>query len=383
MARVLDGVRVVDFTTTIAGPYCTRLLADMGAEVIKVENAEGDMMRTRPPLREGASASFGQLNAGKKSVVLDLKSEAGQAAATRLIETADVLVENFRPGVMSRFGLDFATLSKQFPKLVYCSISGYGQTGPSAKVPAYAPVVHAAAGFDLAHLSYQSGRDRPDYCGVFIADVLAGTYAFGAVMSAINYQQRTGEGQHVDVSMMESMLSLTLTELQGSQFEMAPPGKPMFGPVETSDGYIMLAIASERTFRAAAVAASRLDWLEDPRFKVYIDRRANWAEFMDEFEAWSKTLDSATCLIELDSAGVPAAAYRTVREALADPQIAHRAALTEITDAGGVFKALNMPFQMSAVENTPNPFVAALGEHTVSVLESVGLDRSAIDKMSD
>src|ERR1700692_4442464 len=132
----LDGMRVVDFTTTIAGPHCTRMMADLGAEVIKIETAEGDMMRTRPPLRDGASTSFGQLNAGKKSVVLDLKRPDSVAAARRLIATADVLVENFRPGVMARFGLDYPALQALKPDLVYCAISGYGQTGPSAGLPA-------------------------------------------------------------------------------------------------------------------------------------------------------------------------------------------------------------------------------------------------------
>src|SRR6516165_10752531 len=146
----LDGLRVLDFTTTIAGPHCGRMLADLGAEVIKIEAPEGDMMRTRPPLRDGASTSFGQLNAGKKSVVLDLKSTQGVAAARRLVATADVAVENFRPGVMARFGLDYRAMKEIKPELVYCAISGYGQTGPSAELPAYAPVIHAASGYDLA-----------------------------------------------------------------------------------------------------------------------------------------------------------------------------------------------------------------------------------------
>src|SRR5437763_8361114 len=155
MRSAFDQLRVIDFTTTIAGPHCTRLLADLGAEVIKIEAPEGDMMRSRPPLRNGASTSFGQLNTGKKSVVLDLKNPAALAAARRLLETADVLVENFRPGVMRRFGLDYPTLQALKPELIYCSISGYGQTGPSAGLPAYAAVIHAASGYDHAHLAYQ------------------------------------------------------------------------------------------------------------------------------------------------------------------------------------------------------------------------------------
>ena len=189
MARTYTGLRVLDFTTTIAGPHCTRLLADLGAEVIKIEAPAGDMMRMRPPLRDGASGTFGQLNAGKKSIVLDLKAPAAADAVRRLAQTADVVVENYRPGIMQRFGLDYAELAKVNDKLIYCSISGYGQDGPSADRPAYAPVIHATSGFDLAHAAHQPDRDRPDYCGIFIADFLAGTYAFGAIATALAHRE--------------------------------------------------------------------------------------------------------------------------------------------------------------------------------------------------
>src|SRR3954464_1027355 len=207
MRNAFDRLRVVDFTTTIAGPHCTRLLSDLGAEIIKIEPPEGDMMRTRAPLRNGASTSFGQLNTGKKSVVLDLKRPDAIAAVRRLVATADVVVENFRPGVMRRFGLDYPALKTVKPDLVYCAISGYGQTGPSADLPAYAAVIHASSGYDLAHLAYQMEERRPDYCGIYIADVLTGTYAFGAIMTALYQRRLTGEGQMIDVSMLESMLS--------------------------------------------------------------------------------------------------------------------------------------------------------------------------------
>src|SRR5437868_5929046 len=230
MTGALERVRVLDFTTTIAGPHCTRLLADLGAEVIKVEAPDGDMMRSRQPLRNGASTSFGQLNTGKKSIVLDLKQPDAVAVARRLVAAADVVVENYRPGVMQRLGLDYVAVRPLKPDLIYCAISGYGQTGPSAGLPAYAPVIHAASGYDLAHLAYQGGDRRPDYCGIYIADVLTGSYAFGAIMTALYQRQATGEGQLIDVSMLESMLSLTLSEIQLAQFPITPPGRPFFGP---------------------------------------------------------------------------------------------------------------------------------------------------------
>lgn len=374
MARIFDKLRVVDFTTTIAGPHCTRMLADLGAEVIKIETPDGDMMRSRPPLRDGASAMFGQLNAGKKSVALDLKSKAARAALYKIIDSADVVVENYRPGVTKRLGIDYETLASTRKQLIYCSISGYGQTGPSSGLAAYAPVIHAASGYDVAHLSYQPDRDRPDYCGIYIADVLAGTYAFGAVASAVAQRQATGIGQHIDVSMLEAMLSLTLLELQEAQFEMPPrPARPLFGPVETSDGYINVAVASERTFYGLVNAAGRQDWLEDPRFKEYPKRRANWDQLMNEFEDWSRTVSNAQCLAILEENSVPASAYRTVREAMADPQLAHREAMATVSDAGGTFQAMNAPFRMSASATSMGKSVSALGEHTEQVLREAGL----------
>src|SRR5438067_4935673 len=295
------GLRVLDFSTTIAGPHCTRMLADMGAEVIKIETEEGETMRTRPPVRNNCSTAFGQLNVGKNSLVLDLKSPEGSEAVRRLVTTADVLVENFRPGVMRRLRLDYAALHGLSPKLVYCSISGYGQTGPSAELPAYAPVIHAASGYGMAHLAYQPGRSRPDYCGIYTADVLTGVYAFGAISAALHQRHRTQKGQHIDVSMLESMLSLTLNELQWSQFDVKQTPRPLFGPLETADGYVMLAVASEKTFQNLIGVIGHSEWIADPRLAKYFDRRDNWADFMDGVETWSRTLATQKCLTALNA----------------------------------------------------------------------------------
>src|SRR5690242_14500792 len=352
------GLRVLDFSTTIAGPHCGRMLADMGAEVIKIETVEGETMRTRPPVRSGCSTVYGQLNVGKKSLALDLKSKEGSEVVRRLVATADILVENFRPGVMHRLRLDYDSLRPVNPKLVYCSISGYGQTGPSAELPAYAPVIHAASGYDMAHLAYQPGRNRPDYCGIYHADVVTGTYGFGAIASALYQRTVTGLGQHIDVSMLESMLSLTLTELQSAQFAVKPPPRPMFGPTETANGYVMITVASEKTFQGLMGVIGRPEWITDPRFATYAPRRENWAEVMDGVEAWSRQLTTEACLVALGAAGVPASAYRTVSEALADPQLAHRQALSEVRDEGGSFQVLNLPFRMSGADTTPAKTIA-------------------------
>src|SRR6201996_3427692 len=373
-----QGLRVLDFSTTIAGPHCTRMLADTGAEVVKIEAAEGETMRIRPPVRNGCSSLFGQLNAGKKSVVLNLKSPEAISAIQHLVKDADVLVENFRPGVMRRLRLDYASLQPLNPKLVYCSISGYGQSGPSAELPAYAPVIHAASGHDMAHLAYQPGRNRPDYCGIYHADILTGVYAFGAISAALYQRHATGKGQHIDVSMLESMLTLTPNEVQNAQFNVPPPSRPMFGPVETADGYVMVAIASEKTFQGLMRAAGRPEWVGDSRFAKYADRRRHWDELMDGVEEWSRTVTTEKCLAELGEHGVPCSAYRTVAEAMADPQIAHRGGLADVEDGGGSFKVTNQPFRMSGAKVAAGKRSPALGEHTCAVLDKAGFSASQI-----
>ena len=383
-ARPLSGLKVIDLTTTIAGPYCARLLADAGAEVIKVESPDGDLTRSRPPIREGASTSYGGLNAGKRSIVLDLKQEAAVEVVRRLAAGADVLVENYRPGVMQRFGLGYEGLLAANPRLVYCAISGFGQTGPSSQLAAYAPAVHAASGFDLAHMAYQPGRSVPDFCGIYIADVLSGTYAYGAIATALAQRATTGRGQMIDVSMLEAMLQLTLGEVQGAQFTLPPPPpRHMFGPVATADGYVLPAIASERTFQNAAKAAGREDWITDPRFEKYPDRRDNWAVLMDEMEEWSRTLPTKAVEAAFAKSGVPCSAYRTVREALADPQLAHRGALAEVQDAGGRFKVMNPPFRMTGGAVQVREFAAGLGEHSAAILAETGYSKSEIAALAD
>jgi crotonobetainyl-CoA:carnitine CoA-transferase CaiB-like acyl-CoA transferase len=381
MTSAFDRLRVLDFTTTIAGPHCTRLLADLGAEIIKIEAPEGDMMRSRPPLRNGASTSFGQLNAGKKSIVLDLKRPEAVEIVRRLVDTADILVENYRPGVMRRFGLDYEQLRETRPRLIYCAISGYGQTGPSAERPAYAPVIHAASGYDLAHLAYQEPGRRPDYCGIYIADVLTGTYAFGAISAALYERDASGAGQFIDVSMLESMLSLTLSEVQLAQFEVKSPSRPIFGPITTRDGFINLSVASERTFQALAAAAERPDWITDPRFAKYPDRRNNWDQLIDEVEAWSGQRTRAEVQAAFDRHGVPASPYRTVKEAMADPQLAHRGSLAEIHDHGGSFQALNPPFRRTGGRAAVQPFVAVLGQHGEALLAELGYTPDTIAEL--
>ena len=287
-------------------------------------------------------------------------------------------MENFRPGVMRRLKLDHASLHEINPKLIYCSISGYGQTGPSAELPAYAPVIHAASGYEMAHLAYQPGRSRPDYCGIYHADVLTGVYAFGAISAALYQRNATGQGQHIDVSMLESMLSLTLNELQWSQFEVKPTQRPMFGPIETSDGYVMVAIASEKTFQSLMQVIGHPEWVSDPRFAKYSDRRENWVSLIDGVEAWSRTVTTEQCLAALNTTAFPHRPIAPSPRRCADPQMAHRGALAEVEDGGGTFKVLNLPFRMSGAKVSAARRMSTLGEHTRAYLKETGLSEDEI-----
>jgi CoA:oxalate CoA-transferase len=381
MSRPLDGLRILDFSTIIAGPHCSRLLADMGAEVVKVESAEGDLMRSRPVQRDGFSTMFGQLNAGKKSIVLDLKKPESVAAIKKLVATVDILVENYRPGVMKRLGLDYAELAKVNPRLIYCAISGYGQTGPGAGRPAYAPVIHASTGYDMAHLFYQQGRERPDNCGIFVADYASGAYAMGAILAAVHQRHATGKGQMVDVSMFETLVGMLLGEVNRAQFDFEMPSRPMYGPIEASDGYVMLATASEKTFQDMATAAGRRDWLTDPRFEKYQNRRMNWGLLVDELEEWSKKMSVKEVVAALEKQGVPCSPYLTVTEALKDPQVEHRGSLCTIEDGGGSYKSPAPPFRFSGSPLQSGPKVAALGEDTKTVLAQAGLTPSEIEAL--
>ncbi|ETI63668.1 carnitine dehydratase [Sphingobium sp. C100] len=377
MTGALDGVRVLDFTSVMAGPFATRMLADLGAQVIKVESLEGDQVRARPPKRDGFSAYFGNLNAGKQSIACNLKSPEIVAIIKQLVATCDVLVENFRPGVMQRFGLDFAALAAINPRLIYCSISGYGQTGPKALHPAYAPVIHAASGFDMVNLRYQDGADRPATSGIFIADVLGGTHAFGAIQAALYQRERTGQGQHIDLSMLEAMVGMLVFETQEAQF----PGdarRPLYTPLKTSDGFIMVAPTSPRNFEQLAEAVGHPEWRDDPRFRTNADRNANWATLLALTEEWTMERDAEEAEAILSRHGVPCARYRDIDEVLDDPQLAARGAFAQVSDGAGTFKVPNPPFHMSGSRVEARDYVARLGQDAGDVLAGIGVNADAV-----
>ena len=375
----LSGLRVVDFTIIMSGPMCTRMLADAGADVVKIESPEGDVVRQREPVRGGISTYFASMNVGKRSVVLDLSKEEGRAIARDLALGADVVVENFRPGVMERLGLGYEALASDNPRLIYASISGFGQTGPRATTPAYAPVIHAASGYELAYMSYQRDSGKPSSNGIFIADVMGASYAFGAIQMALYERERSGRGQCIDVALMDSVLGMLIYEMQAAQF---PPDRPrqVYEPVRAKDGWVMVAAVTQKNLEVLFDVIGHPEARNDSRFATVASKEANWSQLLALIESWTSQRTGAECEGELMRAGVPCSRYRTVAEAMDDPQSRHRQLFTEVGEGEHAFRVANMPAVFSATPPRVRPQVATLGQHTVQVLqESLGLDTKALE----
>jgi crotonobetainyl-CoA:carnitine CoA-transferase CaiB-like acyl-CoA transferase len=312
---------------------------------------------------------------------LDLQTVDGKRLARELVAGADIVVENFRPGVMKRLGLDYATTSKTNPRLIYASISGFGQTGPMASAPAYAPVIHAASGYELAYNQYQRGSDRPANNGIFIADVMGASYAFGAIQLALYERERSDKGQHIDVSLMDSVLGMLIYEIQAAQF---PPDRPrqVYEPVRASDGYVMVAAVTQKNLEVLFDTIGFPEGKTDPRFATVAAKEANWSVLLDLIERWTCARTGAECERVFMGAGVPCSRYRSVGEAMADPQCAERGLFAELGAGNTSFKVANLPFLMSATPVAAQTRVAGLGEDTDDVLRtSLGLDSAAIDTL--
>jgi CoA:oxalate CoA-transferase len=374
----LDGIRVLDFSIMLAGPYCARLLADVGADVIKIEPPEGDDMRLRTPVRDGHSAYFGQLNAGKRSLALDLKSADAIKLVYQLVAETDILVENFRPGVMDRLGLGYEALRKINPRLIYCSISGYGQTGPEAERAAYAMIVHAESGFDRSLMRYAGDRDRPATGAIFVADVLGGIFGYSAIQTALVQRGRTGQGQRIDVALMDCMLNLLVYEMQEAQFPILA-SRPTYGPVRTLDGDILIAPVTVRNFTALCEVTGQAELGTDPRFATVPARGANWTAMMQVIEQWTQRHTVRECIAALEKAGVPCAEYRDPGAALTDPHLLQRGAFATIADAAGEFTGVNAPWKMSAADTAMKREIPGVGAHRDEVLsKTLGLSAEAI-----
>lgn len=373
----LAGVRVADFSTVMAGPLCTRMLAALGADVIKIESPVGDYTRGAVPMRDSWSAYFAELNNGKRSIVLDLRRHEGRQAALALVEASDVLVENMRVGTMAKYGLDYDSLAARKPSLVYCSITGYGQDSPDAGRPATAQIIHARVGYDHAFSSYQPGEPPPPATGLYAADGMAGSLAVSGILAALRVRDRSGRGSHVDLALDQALLSTMTYEVATAQF---PPDyvRKGYRAVRARDGWVMVAAVTERNFEALSgvlASAGHAPLVSDPRFARTADRWRHYDDLHDVVEAWSQTLAADECARILGDAGVPATTYGSVAEYLAERSVRERV-LVPAKDGAGDLQVTGLPFRLSGPgkdnELPPAPVtVPGLGADTREVLEEV------------
>lgn len=370
----LEGVRVIEFCEVAAGPYCAMLLADMGADVIKVERPGGDAMRSWPPLTDGFSENFASINRNKRSVVLDLKSPDGIADATRLIQGADVVLENFRPGVMARLGIDYATMSTLRPSLIYCSISAFGQSGPRATEGGFDLTMQAMAG--VMSVTGSPGAE-PIKSGVPLCDFVSGLYGAFGITSALNGRQETGVGQHIDVAMLGATLAvgaLQTSEYFGTGVDprklgSAHPRNAPYQAFAASDGYFGMAAGNNNLWYLVCEVVDRPDLKEDPRFTDPTSRAANQEVLRELLEACFAQGSVEYWLDAFRTAGVPCSPINTYSEALADPQVDHMGWVQELELANGVTtRSFGSPLRINGDAIPIQVRPPELGEHSDEVL---------------
>ena len=386
MPGSLYGITVIDFTRVLSGPYCTMVLADHGARVIKLEHpVRGDDTRQwGPPFLGAESAYFLSINRNKESVTLDFKQPAGKEILERLLARADVVVENFRPGTLDAAGFGAADVLSRHPRIVYCSISGYGQTGPRREEPGYDAVMQAEGGL----MSITGEADGPPLrLGVAITDIVSGLFAAQGVMSALIAREKTGRGQQVDLGMLDATAAL-LTYQAGNYFATGQvPARmgnrhPTIVPYESfraADGDFVIAGGNDEIWRRLCQAIGRPELADDPRYRTNADRATHYGEIKAELERVLGTRRREEWVRELTQAGVPCGSVRAISEVLADPQIAAREMVREVEHpAIGPARVINSPVKMSDTPTSVRTAPPTLGQHTAGVLGELGYDDQQI-----
>ena len=384
----LTGITVLDFTRVLSGPYCTMLLADMGARVIKIEQPGcGDDTRGwGPPFLGHESAYFLSVNRNKESLTLDLKSPAAKDVLSRLVDRADVIVENFRPGAMARLGLGYPELHATHPTIVYCSISGFGQTGPRRSEPGYDAVIQAEGG--LMSLTGDAGGP-PFRLGVAISDIVSGMFAFQGISMALYARTRTGRGQLVDIGMLDSTAAL-LTYQSGSFFATGQAPQrlgnrhPTIVPYETfsaSDGDFVIAVGNDALWRAFCTACGLEALGDDPQFATNRQRVQGYGVLKPVIVERLRTKTRAEWIAVLTAARIPCGAVRDVGQVLADPQLAAREMVQQVAHASlGPLRVTGVPVKLSDTPGGVRTAPPTLGQHTDAILGELGFSDEEIEE---
>ena len=376
MSMPLEGIRVLDLSRILAGPFCTMMLGDMGAEVIKVENpVGGDDTRGWPPFYDGGESSYFQsVNRNKKSLTLNLKAEEGKEVLRALVQESDILIQNFRPGAIERLGFDWDTCHALNSRLIYASVSGYGQSGPSRARPAYDILLQGEGGLMSITGAEGGGGFKT---GIAIADLTTAMFATQGILLAIIAREKTGKGQYVDTAIQDGQAAL-MSHAAGNYFATgAPPGRlgnrhPSISPYRDfpcSDGELIVAAANDSLWQRFARAIGRADLADDPRWEKNAARVSGRDELEAEIEQTMRTKTRAEWAEIVSGAGVPCGPVRTIEELCADPQIHHREMVVEMEHARtGVLKVMGNPMKLSDTPGEIRMPPPLLGEHTEEVL---------------
>ncbi len=380
----LQGLRVLDVTQVMAGPYCAMILADLGANVIKVEPPSGDSTRQMPGAAGTDSPSFNAVNRGKRSIVLNLKTDGGREVFTRLARSSDIVIENYRPGVMSSLGLDYAVLSAGNPRLIYASISGYGQTGPQRGKGGFDLIAQGVSG--IMSITGAAGGP-PVKAGVPLTDLGAGLFALVGILAALEHRHRTGVGQQVDTSLVDAGVALSVWEATeyfsgagvpaalGSAHRMNAP----YQAIRCADGYITLGAANERLFRRLCEVLGHTEWGDDALFTDNARRVKNRDALAARIESITATQPRAHWLALLEANDIPCGPINDYAQVFADPQVLAREMVVETDHPTlGHLRTLGSPIKLSATPPDVSRRAPQLGEHTNAILAEAGFSNDEI-----
>ncbi len=388
MPGPLDGIKVVDMTRVLAGPFCTMTLADLGAEVIKIERPDGgDDSRAFGPHQHGESAYFMSINRGKKSLTLDLKSEKGREILIKLVKQADVLVENFKPGVMKKLGIDYEALSQINPRLIYCASSGFGHTGPYSSRPAYDLIIQGMGG-----LMSITGPDasQPTKVGSSIADIFAGVFSVIGILSALYAREKTGRGQMVDIAMLDCMVSIlenavaryTVSGVDPVPIGNRHPSIAPFSSVKTADGFINIACGNDSLWKKLCEIIERPDLAADSRYETNHSRCEHMPDLLPALNESMCKKPSTYWLEKLEAGHVPAGPINSISHVLSDPQVLARNMLVELMHpVAGKVKIPGSPVKLSATPAEVRSPAPVLGQHNEEILHMLGYTLDQIEDM--